>query len=135
MERDIEPTELKMDPAGLYREESFTDRHVGTIRRLTPVKSDGTPDEGRAVVYIGQSQMLTPLGALPLTFEIEARSLDEAARKFGEAAAQAAERTVEELKELRREAASSIVIPEGGQGGMGGLPGGGLPGGGKIQIP
>jgi hypothetical protein len=36
-----------------------------------------------------------------------------------------------ELQELRRQAASSIVVP---QGGMGGLPPG-IPGGGKIQIP
>src|SRR5688572_28850863 len=29
-------TEAKMDPENLYLEEIFTDRRVGTIRRLTP---------------------------------------------------------------------------------------------------
>ena len=31
-------SELKVDPASLYQEEIFTDRRVGTIRRLTPIK-------------------------------------------------------------------------------------------------
>ena len=125
--------EAKMDPATLYREEIITDRKVGTIRALTPVKSDGSQDASRAVLYVGESQLLTSVGALPITFEIEAQSLDEAVKKFAEVAKDAVEKAVRELQEMRRQAASSIVVP---QGGMGGLPGGGLPGGGgKIQIP
>jgi hypothetical protein len=42
---------------------------------------------------------------------------------------------VKELQELRRQAASSIVIPQGGLPPAGGLGGGGLGGGGKIQLP
>ena len=42
---------------------------------------------------------------------------------------------MQELQEMRREAASSIIVPESGGGAMGGLPGGGIPGGGKIQMP
>lgn len=122
-------TDLHMDAADLYREEAFTDRQVGTIRRLTPVQPDGSPDARRAVSFIGQTQILTPVGALPLTFEIEAATLDEAVRKFGDAAQQAAERTMDELRQMRREAASSLVLPEAGPGR------GGLPGGGKIQFP
>jgi hypothetical protein len=30
--------ELKMDPTNLYREEIITDRKIGTIRVMTPVK-------------------------------------------------------------------------------------------------
>ncbi|MBI2296808.1 MAG: hypothetical protein HYU76_12445 [Betaproteobacteria bacterium] len=124
----------KMDPATLYREEIYTDRKVGTIRTLTPVKSDGSPDAGRKVVYVGEAQLLTSVGALPITFEIEAKSLDEAVAKFAGVAKDAVERTVRDLQELRRQAASSIVVPQGGMGGLGGP--GGLPGaGGKIQIP
>jgi hypothetical protein len=127
---DDQAADLHMDAADLYCEEAFTDRQVGTIRRLTPVKSDGSPDARRAVSYIGQTQILTPVGALPLTFEIEAASLDEAVRKFGDAAEQAAARTIEELRQMRREAASSLVLPDAGAG-----RGGGFPGGGKIQFP
>jgi hypothetical protein len=119
--------ELKIDPASLYMEEIFTDRRVGTIRRLTPVGKDGKPDNVRPVLYVGETQVLTPAGALPIAFEIGAGSLEEAAEKFGGLAKEAIERTVKELQELRRQAASSIVVPQGPVPGVGG--------GGKIQIP
>jgi hypothetical protein len=123
-----------MDPASLYREEIFTDRRMGTIRVLTPVKREGLTDPSRPVLYLGEAQILTPVGALPLTFEIQAGSLGEAAEKFGPAAAAAVERAVKELQELRREASSSIVIPDRAvPPGLGGL--GGARGGGRIQLP
>jgi hypothetical protein len=121
---------LTMDAAGVYREDVYTDRKVGTIRTLTPVKSDGSPDPGRKAVYVGEAQILTPMGAIPVTFEIDAKTLDAAVTQYPVAAKQAVERTVKEIQELRRQAASSIVIPQGG-----GLPPGGLGGGGKIQLP
>jgi hypothetical protein len=131
-------TEAKMDPENLYLEEIFTDRRVGTIRRLTPVNGKGAIDTTRAVTYIGETQVMTSVGALPISFELEAKDLAEAASKFGAEAKDAIERTVRDLQEMRRQAASSIVVPQGGVGGMGGLGGmggGGVPGGGKIQIP
>jgi hypothetical protein len=124
----MEPT---MDPNDLYREEIITDRRMGTIRCMKPIRSDGSDDSARSVVYAGQIQIMTPAGSLPIGFEIEATSLDEAVGKFPETAKQAVDNTLEQLKELQREAASSIVIPEAG----GGMPGGGVPGGGKIQFP
>jgi hypothetical protein len=84
------------------------------------------------VLYVGETQVLTPAGALPIAFEIGAGSLEEAAEKFGQLAKEAIERTVKELQELRRQAASSIVIP---QGGIPPIPPGGATGGGKIQMP
>ena len=128
-DRGGDPT---MDPKSLYREEIVTDRKVGTIRMLTPLKSDGSTDASRAVIYIGEAQLMTSVGTLPINFELEAQSLDEAVSKFAGAAKEAVDRTMKDLQELRRQAASSIVVP---QGGMGGLPGGGMPPGGKIQIP
>ena len=126
-----EPT---MDATTLYREEIFTDRKVGTIRVLTPVQANGSPDLGRAVVYVGEAQLLTTAGALPLSFEIEARTLDEAVAKYADAAKQGFERAVQELQELRRQAASSIIVPDRGMGGLGGLGPGGGPGGGRIKL-
>ena len=122
--------DIKVDSKALYLEEVFTDRRIGTIRRLTPVKGDGERDTARAVLYIGETQVMTPAGALPIGFEIGAGSLEEAADKFGQLAKEAIERTVKELQELRRQAASSIVIPQGGM-----PPAGGMGGGGKIQMP
>jgi len=123
--------EAKMDPASLYREEIVTDRKVGTLRMLKPLKSDGTDDAARPVLYMGEAQIMTGAGPLPISFEIEAKTLAEAVDGFGPAAKEAIERTVRDLQELRRQAASSIVVPQGGMGALG--PGAG--GGGKIQLP
>ena len=123
----------RMDPKSLYREEMITDRKVGTIRVLTPLKSNGSTDASRAVIYIGEAQLMTSVGTLPINFELEANSLDEAVSKFAGAAKEAVDRTMKDLQELRRQAASSIVVPQGGMGGLGGP--GGLGPGGKIQIP
>ncbi|PWG64853.1 hypothetical protein [Sediminicurvatus halobius] len=126
--------QLRMDPDGLYREEVFTDRRIGTIQRLTPVTRDGSDDSSREVLYLGQTQVMTPVGALPLNFELEASNLEEAMAQFPAAAAESLERTMEELKEMQREQASRIMTPDqlGGQGGYGG---GGMPGGGGGGVP
>jgi len=128
-ERMVEP---EMNPKDLWLEEIFTDRRVGTIRRMTPVDGTGARDAGREVLYIGETQVMSQLGALPINFVLEAKSLEEAAKQFGPAAKVAIERTVKELQELRRQQASSIVVPQGGLPPMGS---GGAPGGGKIQMP
>ena len=122
--------DIKVDPKALYLEEIFTDRRVGTIRRLTPVTKDGVRDQARPVLYAGVSTWVSPAGALPIGFEISAGSLEEAAERFGQLAREAIERTVKELQELRRQAASQIVVPQGPLPPMGGAGGGG-----KIQMP
>jgi hypothetical protein len=124
--------EAKMDPTSLYREEIVTDRKVGTLRMMTPLTASGSVDAARPVLYMGEAQIMTSAGPLPISFEIDATSLAEAVDGFGPAAKDAIEKTVRDLQELRRQAASSIVVP---QGGMGGLGPGGLGGGGKIQLP
>jgi hypothetical protein len=123
-----------MDANDLYREDIFTDRKVGTIRVMTPVRPDGTHDTTRATSYVGQAQIMTPAGALPLSFEIAARNLAEACSGFADAARVAFEETMKELQEMRRQQASSIVVPDAGTASA--LTGqGGLPPRGKIQIP
>ena len=121
---ELKSSELKLEPDKLYLEEIFTDRRIGTLHRLTPVTKDGKPDAARAVLYTGETQVLTPAGALPIAFEIDAGSLEAAAEKFGPLAKEAIDRTVRELQELRRQASSSIVVPQSP-----------LSGGGKIQMP
>lgn len=132
MSRNENSPEIRMDTANLYREETFTDNTVGTLRRLTPVTADGDTDPARPVEFVGSTQILTNAGPLPLSFEIDAESLTEAAEAFGDAARQAFERTMEELKEMQRQQASSIVVPKGGMDPTGGM---GNMGGGKIQMP
>jgi len=125
--------DMGMSREDLYTEETFTDRRAGTIRRMTPVTASGEVDDGRPVLYVGETQLMTSAGALPLSFELEADSLDEAVAKFGEAARAALEQTMERLQEMRREAASSLYVPGQGDGGMGGPRG--RQGGGGLQMP
>jgi hypothetical protein len=129
--------DIRMDAASLYREEIYTDRRIGTIRVLIPVDPNGADDAARPAVFVGEAQIMTQVGPLPVSFEIEAKSLADAVDGYADAAKSAVERTVRELQEMRRQAASSIVLPgQGGAGfGPGGLGGGGLGGGGKIQMP
>ncbi len=101
-----------MDATTIYREDTFTDRKVGTIRRLTPVTADGSTDATRPVIFLGQAQIMTPMGAMPISFDLEAATLDAAIAKFGDAAELAVRETMRELQELRREQASSLVIPD-----------------------
>ena len=138
MANDMPAGELRMDTSSLYREEVVTDRRVGSIRMLTPLKPDGSTDPTRPVAYVGEAQLLTPAGVLPLVFEIDATSLADAIEKFAAGAAGALERTRREIEQLRREAASQIVVPTGmppgfdPRGGSG--PGGGAAGGPKIHL-
>ncbi len=121
-------TEARFDAASVYREEQYTDRRVGTIRVLVPTTADGAPDAARPPLYVGQISVMTPMGTLPISFEIEAKTLSEAIGKFGEGARVAMDDAMRELQQLRREAASSIVIPE-----PGAVPPAG--GGGRIRMP
>jgi hypothetical protein len=125
------PGDPQMNAAALYREDVFTDQRVGTVRRLTPVKADGSDDPARPVLFVGQATVMTPMGSLPLSFELEAASLTEAVAQFGPAAQQAIEDAARELQEMRRQAASSIVIPDAGAAAA--LKGVGGKGG--IQLP
>ena len=118
-------SEIQMDAAKLYLEEVFTDNTVGTLRRLSPVTPSGDPDATRSIQFVGATQVLTSAGPLPLSFEIDGEALAEAAANFGDAAKAAFEKTMEELKAMQRQQASSIVVPGVG-GGMGS---------GSIQIP
>jgi hypothetical protein len=126
------PAEAAMDAKSLYREEIYTDRKVGTLRVLVPVKNDGTPDPARPTVFQGEAQLMTNMGPLPISFDIEAPDLASAIANYAEATKSGVERAMRELQELRRQASSSIVIPQTGAAGLGP---GGLGGGGKIQLP
>ena len=101
--------DVRLDPAAMYREEIFTDRRAGTIRRLTPITIDGATDTARPVLFPGQTQLLTPAGVLPLVFDIEAATLEEALKKFPDGVKVALEQAIDEAREMRREAASRIV--------------------------
>jgi len=116
-----------MDPNALYREEMFTDRRIGSIHVMTPVLATGEDDPSRSKIYLGETQMRTAAGALPINFEIEAANIGEAAEQFSALAQETAEKTMKQIEEMQREQANKIVIP--GEESMGGM------GGGKLHLP
>ncbi len=122
-----------MDAAALYREEIYTDRKVGTLRVLVPVKPDGTADAARPTLFQGETQLMTNVGPLPISFDIDAGTLTEAVAGYAEATKGGVERAMRELQEMRRQQSSSLVIPQGGLPPLG--PSGPMGGGGKIQMP
>jgi len=119
-----------MDATSLYREEIYTDRAAGMLRVLHPVSSAGVPDPSRPTVYTGEAQLMTNVGPLPISFEIPAATLAEAVANYSDAAKEGVAHAMREIAEMRRQASSSLVIPQGGA-----LPPGGPFGGGKIQLP
>lgn len=115
-----------MDPNSLFREEQFTDQKMGSIRKLTPVKADGSDDADREVIFFGAAQVMTPMGAMPLNFSLEGTTVGAAAEDFAVKAALAVEQAAREMEEMRREQASQIVVPGQSGGGIGGPSRGGI---------
>ena len=103
--------DIQLDGINLYREENITDLKVGSIRVLTPIKVDGSADGTRNALYMGQTQLVSQMGPLPVSCEIDASSLQDAVEKFPAAMKLAVEKMIEEVKEMQREQASQIVVP------------------------
>ena len=109
---DSELQDVQMDAANLYREESYTDLKAGTMRKLVPVKADGSDDPSREPIFTAATQIMTPGGVLPLSGEVEgAKTLAEAVAGFAPAIKQAIADLREEMAAMQRERASQIVVP------------------------
>lgn len=122
--------DMRVDTDNLYLEEVFTDLGAGTIRRLTPVQVDGGADTARAILFMGQAQVMSAMGPIPLQFELDGPDLANAIASFPAAAEEAVRRMVEEIREMQRQQASQIVVPTGGM--PPGVPP--APGGGRIKL-
>ena len=104
--------EIKINTGNLYKEEAFTDLTFATIRRLTPVKIDGSIDESREAIFTGMTQLMSPNGPIPVQCMIEgAKNLSEAAEKLPGAIEKAVQAMIAEAKEMERQESSRIVIP------------------------
>ncbi|KPJ78920.1 MAG: hypothetical protein AMJ54_01310 [Deltaproteobacteria bacterium SG8_13] len=114
-ERDVESVDFSVDRQNLYLEESFTDLKVATIRRLTPVKTDGSVDKTRKTIFIGETNILTPNGPLPLQAVIQAKQLQQAFKNFPEAMQAAVDKLAEEVKKMKEKQTSSIIAPGSGK--------------------
>jgi len=110
-EREAATINLDVDRSNLYREEVFSDLRVCTIRRLIPVKPDGTEDKSRKTLYVGQTHLVSPNGPIPVQNVIKAKDLQQAFKKFPEAMQEAMERMIEEAKKLQQQEDSRIIVP------------------------
>ncbi|MDD3276338.1 MAG: hypothetical protein PHP93_04730 [Kiritimatiellales bacterium] len=104
-------SDVKMDIANLYREESYTDLKTGGIRKLVPIKIDGSEDDSRDAVFTGHTQLMSPHGPLPLQGAIEAKTLEDAVAKFPQAMEDAMNKMIEEAQHYQREQANKIITP------------------------
>jgi hypothetical protein len=104
--------ELNVDIKNLYREESYTDLKVASLKRLVPVTAAGEPDPSREPRFVAQTQLMSQVGPVPVSALIEARTLEEAIAKFPEAVSRAVEEMIEEAREIQRQESSRIVVPD-----------------------
>ena len=114
--------EISVDRDNLYREETFTDLKVASIRRLTPIQPDGSDDTTRPVLFVGETTLMSARGPLPINCPIEAKTLAEAMEAFPQAVQDAVARLMDEAREMQRQEANRIVVP-GQAPGSGGGPG------------
>ena len=91
--------DFTVDRNNLYREESFTDIKVAAIRRLTPVKPDGSDDEGRNPIYMAQTQLMSPSGPVLLQSILDAGTLEQAMERFPKAMQKEMDKVIEKNKE------------------------------------
>jgi hypothetical protein len=117
-QEQIQNINFTIDKNTLFREESITDMKVGSIRRLIPVKPDGTTDTARNETFIGHTQLMSPEGPLPIQSELSAKTLEEAIDVFPAAMKAALMEMVEKIQELQRKEQlksgstdSRIIVP------------------------
>jgi hypothetical protein len=111
-ETDNNSIDFSIDRSNLYKEESFTDLKVGNIRRLIPVKPDGSEDKTRNTVFVGQTNLMTPNGPLPIQGVIRAKELQQAVKRFPEAMEVAVERMMEEAQKMKDQQGSEIITKQ-----------------------
>ena len=110
--------DFTVDKTNLYREEAVTDMKVASIRRLVPIKADGTDDPSRESVFVGQTQLMTQERAVPIQSMLNATSLEGAIEEFPgamEAALQDMLQKMQEMQEQQQQQQqkndSRIIVP------------------------
>ena len=108
---EINKLDLTVNQNNLYLEESFTDLNVASIKRLTPVRPNGIKDKSRKPLFVGNTQLMTPQGPLPIQSLLEAKNLKEAMEKFPAAMRKGVEKMLEEVEKIKQKEESRIIIP------------------------
>ena len=93
--------DFSVDKNNLYREESFTDLKVASIRRLFPVNLDGTEDNDRTPIFVGHTQLMSQEGPLPIQARLSATTIEDALKEFPSAMEKALAEMVEKIKQVQ----------------------------------
>ena len=109
--KEIDGIDLTVKQNNLYLEEAFTDLDMATIRRLTPVKPNGMKDKSRKSIFVGNTQLMTPHGPLPVRSLLKAKNLKEAMEEYPSAMKKAIEKMLDELNKMQQEQESRIIVP------------------------
>ena len=112
-----ENIDFTVDQTNLYREESITDLKVASIRKLVPIKPDGSDDPSRTPIFYGNTQLMTPEGPLPLQAPLTANNIHEAYEQFPQAMQAALSEMIEKIQQMQKEQQRSkqndsrIIVP------------------------
>ncbi len=122
MEEQIPEVEFTIDANDLYKEEPLTDLKTASIRRMIPIKLDGSVDTERPERFMAHTQLVSPEGPVPLQAELKGATLEEALQSFPEVM-QAAfvemfermkkmqEQQMEQQKQQQQQDQSRIIVP------------------------
>ncbi len=89
-----------VDANNLYREEAYTDLKSATIRKLTPVRRDGSEDESRPVLFLGHAELISPQGPVPIQADLQADTLEKAIASLPDAMEKAAYQVRDEYNRM-----------------------------------
>ncbi len=103
--------EFNVAKDNLYREETVTDMKSASIKKLIPIKVDGSADDSRKAIYVGMTNLMSPAGPVPINVPIEAESLEEAIDKMPQVMQDAINELIAEAEEMQRQQASQIIVP------------------------
>ncbi len=95
--------DFTVDTKNLYREEIISDLKVASIRKLIPVKIDGSSDESRTILFFGHSQLSSPQGPVPLQAPIVANTFEEAIKIFPAAMKKSFDAMVERVQKYQEQ--------------------------------
>jgi hypothetical protein len=92
--------DFSVDKNNLYRQEVITDFKVASIMKFIPIKPDGTEDNSRTAIFLGQGQVMLPQGVTPIQVRLEADNLEEAMGAFPEAMNQARDQARSQMAQM-----------------------------------
>ena len=105
---------FQVDKTNLYREISITDLKIANIRQLIPMNVDGTDDTSRETIFIGNTQLGTPQGPIPMQAKLEATTMEEAMDLFPQAMELETQKVIENFKRMeaqQKKEKSNIIMP------------------------